>query len=97
MKKEFSYTCVGGVGIRVHLMCATSPILWNKEGLFGLISLAKIHNALKHFKDLHQDPELLPVIDFYWQDVIPVSSQIANALLGEDKDDKCVYKDKNEN
>lgn len=94
MKKEFEYTCIAAIGIKVNLICATSPILWNNEGRFGLIPLARIQNAFENWKDTHIGSTLVPVAKFYWSETIKISPQIANALLGEDKDDKCTYNSK---
>lgn len=95
MKKEFMYVAGNGNAIKVNLTLATSSILWCYKGLYGLIPFVRIQNALEHWKDLHTDAnDDTPMGCFYWHDVIPVPLQIANALLGEDKDDKCTYRGK---
>lgn len=95
MIKEFTYVTGNGNAIKVNLAQVTSSILWCYRGLYGLIPFAKIQNAREHWKDLHTSAnDDIPTACFYWHDVIPVSPQIANALLGEDKDDKCTYRGK---
>lgn len=95
MNIEIIYVDYKTESILLDLDYVDCPVLWNKKGLFGLIPLAKIKNKLEHWKDLDMSGgEDAPIGMFYWRDVIPVSPQIANALLGEDKDDKCTYKGK---
>ena len=91
--KRFNYSCIDGDIIRLRLDKITMPILWNHKGIYGLIPFARIKNALELWKDnLLSTCGGTPMADFNWPDVIPVSPQIANALLGDDKDDKCTYK-----
>lgn len=95
MKKEFEYIVHGGIDLRLKLELITSSILWKRNGLFGLIPFARIQNALECWKDsLLGIPGGTPMADFHWPDTIKVSPQIANALLGDDKDDKCTYNSK---
>ncbi|HDY68728.1 MAG TPA: hypothetical protein ENH85_13185 [Candidatus Scalindua sp.] len=97
MKKEFVYITSGAKTLRIYLLKTTSSILWKRNGLFSLIPFSRIQNALDNWNDLHGDSELIPEGIFHWRETIHITPKVANALLGEDKDDKCVYKDKNEN
>lgn len=93
MKKEFHYFCINKLEIILLLNHVEHPILWNNNGQYGLIPFARIQNALENWKNVH-DKDIVPSEQFDWCDVIKISPQIANALLGEDKDDKCTYRGK---
>ena len=94
MEIKITYIHLDTTMITLRLDNINCPILWNNKGQYGLIPFARIYNALENWKDRHFSIGLLPKGVFNWRDVIPVSPQIANALLGEDKDDKCTYRGK---
>lgn len=94
-KFSFHYIDVDTITVRLHhLEYINYPILWNNKGLYGLIPFAKIQNAFENWNNTHIGSTAIPHHKFYWHDVIKISPQIANALLGEDKDDKCTYRGK---
>lgn len=94
IKKEFEYVGLDASLITIRLDNINCSILWNNKGRYGLIPFAKIQNALEIWKDKHENIDVRPRETFSWAGVIPVPPQIANALLGEDKDDKCTYNSK---
>lgn len=87
--KTFTYIVSSDEFIRVPAQYATeskSAILWNKNGLFGLIPFAKIQNLYDSFKG-----EYCTMLCLAWQGTISCSSTVARLLLGEDEDDQCTY------
>ena len=86
------YVEANTVSIKINLAEITLPILWNNNGQYGLIPFARIQNDLEFCKDMGEKNGSMGT--YNWHDVIPVSPQIANALLGEDKNDKCTYRGK---
>ncbi len=94
MKKEFHHIIINGPVLNVNLEQVRHSILWSSMGRYGLIPFAKIQNVLEHWKDMHTETDVVSIGKFYWHDVILVPPQIANALLGEDKDNKCTYNSK---
>lgn len=94
-RQSFIYIDVDTDSVQLNLEYVIFPVLWNHKGQYGLIPFPRIQNALENWKDTHVGSTEKPKGMFYWhKDLIYVSPQIANALLGEDKDDKCTYNGK---
>ncbi len=80
--------------VHLDLEYITTPILWCNKGIYGLIPLARIYNALENWKDINTGSTKKPTGVFYWHNTVKVPPQIAATLLCKDKNDKCTYRGK---
>lgn len=69
---------------------ADRPMLWKNEGEFAFITVDKIKETWRVHEELSHVPEgQLSTAGFpciFWDDCLPVSQEIAAALLGEERD-----------
>jgi len=92
-KKSFIYATTNGTRLQVNLPFELIngnkikfpwlPILWDRDGLFRIVSVEKIKNESK------EDSCVL-----LWNEAIPVDRTFARLLLGEDVKGKCAYSGK---
>lgn len=62
------------------------PLLWKNKGLYGVLSVEKILNAIEFGADAKNAPKLnrhLHDWNLHWQEVIVIHSNTAKVLLGE--------------
>lgn len=63
------------------------PILWNNAGLFGLIPLGTVRNAVKVYEDTKLSPGLnsgnYSAGTIYWDEILTIDVILAGILLGK--------------
>ena len=59
------------------------PILWCRDGMFCIIPIAIIQNAVEFRKSFHAEKRTPPELYFYWSQGIPISNLAGRALVGE--------------
>lgn len=69
------------------------PILWNRDGRFGIIPVSRIENIIQNNKDMGIKWEHL---FFIWNDTLPIPQTAAKLLISEDVKSECTYSTKSD-
>lgn len=64
----------------LQLLDHPRSILWCKEGIYGLIRIERVKNAISLFKDCSLLVKKMGSISFVWNDVIEISSETGREL-----------------
>lgn len=83
--KNNTLTVVLGI-LDATLGCITLPIIWNNNGLYGIIRREKVLNMKEELRNQEKLPVLNPNTKtgiFYWDEVEKLDPKIAKLLLGE--------------
>lgn len=84
---QLRYTIYGGDKLWLTASNDSHPILWNKNGLYGIVPLAMIQNMVNG--DITMN-----TMSIHWHETTKVPANIAKLFLGENENEQCDYKTK---
>lgn len=84
-KKQFVYIIANESVVTIDLALIINsyfPILWNRDGQFGLIPTARIKNTYENWQNQHKfRPQEVVVCDFSWRETEKIPASTAKLFL----------------